>query len=602
MKQLLYFARKLHVFAGKILYINVIGMVLVSLLEGAGVLLLIPLISLSGVLSISSGSSTLQHIFGFLQDLPAKWSLLLLLGAYAGMIISQTLIQQNLNQRNLRIIMGFTNQIRMETYRTLMQANWAFFVSKRKSDLINSLTEEISHLVRGTNLLLQLLTSVIFTAIQLGIAFWLSPKITVFVLAAGFIIALFSRRFIKKSRVVGNETIEIAQSYLGGITDQFNGIKDIKSNSLEASRYAWLRTWCERVVAEQLKMNKLKNTSQTFYKITSTLLIASLIYVSIQLFKAQPSQLLLIVLIFSRLWPRFTGIQSSLEQIASCVPAFQSILRLQEDSKNAKEFEDAENSAKHIVPMLVNQGIECKQIYFRYNKQETTYQLENIQVHIPANQTTAIVGRSGAGKSTLIDIVMGLLQPEKGQICIDGVPLTSENLLSFRQAISYVPQDPFLFNGSIRENLLMIKPQATEEEIWEALEFSISAEFVKRLPQGLDTLIGDRGVRLSGGERQRLVLARAILRKTSILVLDEASSALDTENEAKILAALDQLKGKMTILVIAHRLSTIRNADQVIVVDQGTVVQKGKFNQLANEKKSLLNHLLEQQVVVMPHG
>lgn len=118
----------------------------------------------------------------------------------------------------------------------------------------------------------------------------------------------------------------------------------------------------------------------------------------------------------------------------------------------------------------------------------------------------------------------------------------------------------------------------------------------------MDTLIGDRGVRLSGGERQRLVLARAILRKTSILVLDEASSALDTENEAKILAALDQLKGKMTIIVIAHRLSTIRNADQVIVVDHGTVVQKGKFNQLASEKKSLLNHLLEQQVVVMPHG
>ncbi|NQX60375.1 ABC transporter ATP-binding protein [Paenibacillus qinlingensis] len=602
MKQLLHFARKLHLFAGKVLYINVIGMVLVSLLDGAGVLLLIPLISLSGVLSISSGSSTLQHIFGFLQDMPAKWSLLLLLGAYAGMIISQTLIQQNLNQRNLRILMGFTNNIRMETYRSLLQANWAFFVNKRKSDLINTLTEEISHLVRGTNLLLQLLTSVIFTAIQLGIAFWLSPKITLFVLAAGVIIAFFSRRFIKKSRMVGNETIEIAQSYLGGITDQFNGIKDIKSNSLEASRYAWLRTWCERIVAEQLKMNKLKNTSQTFYKITSTLLIASLIYVSIQLFKAQPSQLLLIVLIFSRLWPRFTGIQSSVEQIASCIPAFQSILRLQEDSKNAKEFEDAEKPAKRIVPMSVNQGIECKQIYFRYNKQESTYQLENIQVQIPANQTTAIVGRSGAGKSTLIDIVMGLLQPEKGQICIDGIPLTSENLLSFRQAISYVPQDPFLFNGSIRENLLMIKPQATEEEIWEALEFSISAEFVKRLPQGLDTLIGDRGVRLSGGERQRLVLARAILRKTSILVLDEASSALDTENEAKILAALDQLKGKMTIIVIAHRLSTIRNADQVIVVDQGTVVQKGKFNQLANEKKSLLNHLLEQQVVVMPHG
>ncbi|WNR43810.1 ABC transporter ATP-binding protein [Paenibacillus roseipurpureus] len=601
MKQLLHFARELHVFAGKILYLNVIGMVIVSLLEGAGILLLLPLISISGVISISNSSNPISKLAGIVQHMPVAWSLAILLAAYLLLITCQTLLQQNLNHRNLRILMGFTNHIRMETYRSLLQANWAFFMSKRKSDLINALTEELSRVVRGTNLLLQFITAVIFTGIQIGIAFWLSPSITLFVIVAGTILAYFSRRWIKKSRMVGTESTEIAQSYLGGISDHFNGVKDIKSNSLEASRIAWLRDWCKRIEAEQLKMNAIRNHSQTFYKITSTFLIASLIFVSIQLFKAQPSQLVLIILIFSRLWPRFTGIQSNLEQIASCIPAFQSILLLQEESAGAMEYNEKE-LVKQSTPMPVHQGISCQNVYFRYNKQELAYQLENIQVHIPANQTTAIVGRSGAGKSTLIDIVMGLLQPDQGQVCIDGVPLTRENLLAFRRSISYVPQDPFLFNGTIRENLLMIKPQATEEELWEALEFSISAEFVRRLPQGMDTLIGDRGVRLSGGERQRLVLARAILRKTSILVLDEASSALDTENEAKILAALDQLKGKMTIIVIAHRLSTIRNADQVIVVDRGVVVQNGKFGQLATEKKSLLNHLLEQQVIVMPHG
>ena len=137
-----------------------------------------------------------------------------------------------------------------------------------------------------------------------------------------------------------------------------------------------------------------------------------------------------------------------------------------------------------------------------------------------------------------------------------------------------------------------------KNRLWEALEFSSAAEFVKKLPQGLDTVIGDRGVRLSGGERQRIVLARAILRKPSILVLDEATSALDTENEAKIQEALERLKGKMTIIIIAHRLSTIRNADQVIVLNQGKIIQKGGFSELAREKKGMFSHLLGNQQIL----
>src|SRR5690625_1410551 len=205
---------------------------------------------------------------------------------------------------------------------------------------------------------------------------------------------------------------------------------------------------------------------------------------------------------------------------------------------------------------------------------------------------TAIVGKSGAGKSTLIDLLMGLNQPEKGAVLIDGKKLTSDKLQSLRQSISYVAQEPFLFNTSVRENLVLVEENASEEQIWEALEFSSAAEFVSKLPEGLDTVIGDRGIKLSGGERQRLVLARAILRKPSILVLDEATSALDTENESKIQQELARLNRKMTIIVIAHRLSTIRNADQVVVLDEGEVVQIGGFKQLSNEKKGVFREAI----------
>jgi len=257
-------------------------------------------------------------------------------------------------------------------------------------------------------------------------------------------------------------------------------------------------------------------TSQFYYKVSLGVFLAAFIFLSIKVLDAQPGQLLLVILIFSRLWSRFTNIQSNLEQIASTTPAFKKLIHLQEECKEYKEINGQNFNLTN--PLDVHKEIECKGVFFRYNQSEPEYTLQDVNLKIPANSMTAIIGPSGAGKSTLIDLPMGLLQPEKGQIMIDGVPLTNDNLLSFRRSISYVPQDPFLFNGSIRENLKMVVPNATEEDIWEALEFSSAAEFVRKLPQGLETLVGDRGSRLSGSERQRLVLARAILKKPSILV------------------------------------------------------------------------------------
>ena len=310
------------------------------------------------------------------------------------------------------------------------------------------------------------------------------------------------------------------------------------------------------------------------------------------MFQAQTAQLMLIIIIFSRIWPKISGIQSSLEQLGSLIPSFNALIDLQNECLQAKEL--SEESFKKIEPIQIKEGLQCNNVNFRYNQHNAFYALNDINVQIPANHMTAFVGPSGAGKSTLIDLLMGLNQPEKGEVLVDGKRLTNENVFSLRRSISYVPQDPFLFNATVRDNLLMIEPNASDEEVWEALRFAFAAEFVKKLPKGLDTLIGDRGIRLSGGERQRIVLARAILRKPSILVLDEATSALDTENERKIQKAIEQLKGKMTIIVIAHRLSTIRNADQVIVLDKGRVIQNGEFNQLALEE-GMFSSLLGNQ-------
>ncbi|MNZ92994.1 Heterocyst differentiation ATP-binding protein HepA [compost metagenome] len=315
------------------------------------------------------------------------------------------------------------------------------------------------------------------------------------------------------------------------------------------------------------------------------------------LFQGQGAQLLLITVIFSRLWPRFTALQSNLENIAAAVPAFKGIMELQRDCRKSKELQGISHiDGSEIEPLVISQQLECRQVYYRYDRREPDYTLEAINMTIPANRMTAIVGPSGAGKSTLIDLLMGLIKPERGQVLIDGKEMSDADILSLRSSISYVPQDPFIFHGTIRDNLLMVDPDATEDVMWEALSFSSAAEFVRKLPKRLDTVIGDRGARLSGGERQRLVLARAILRRPSILILDEATSALDTVNETKIQAAIERLKGFMTVIVIAHRLTTIRNADQVIVMDKGKIVQTGQYDKLTEEETGLFSSLLDHQM------
>lgn len=186
---------------------------------------------------------------------------------------------------------------------------------------------------------------------------------------------------------------------------------------------------------------------------------------------------------------------------------------------------------------------------------------------------------------------MGLITPQEGNITIDSYPLTENNIIHWRNNLVYVSQDPFIFNATIKENLLRFNPHAKDEDIHKALSLSYAEEFVKKLSSGIDTVIGDRGVKLSGGERQRIVLARALLRNPSILILDEATSSLDVENESKIQKSIEELRGKLTLIVIAHRLSTIKNSDNIVVIKDGTIIEEGNYENL-NKSGGYFSELL----------
>lgn len=597
MKPLSYFIKQLHHFAGLSLYYTFFGTILVGLLDSAGVLLLMPLLSVAGIFSIDTGESfPLSSLFDFFKSMPQQQSLMLVLSLYVLIIFGQNIFQRQQSILSTKIQQGFLRHLKEDIYKSLLRAKWTYFLFKRKSDLNNIMTSEINKVAGGTHFFLQFIASLLFTAVQVGIAVWLSPVLTALVIFFGLILSFFSRKLIKKSKDLGGETYELSKSYFSGISDHMNGMKDIKSNNLEHIHFRWFKNLSAKMESNVNELARVRANSQFFYKISSGILIAVFMYFAISLFYAKTAELLLIVLIFSRLWPRFTAIQSNLEQIAATIPSFNALIKLKEKCEKEREIHGWDE--KKIERFKLNKEIECKGVSFRYQQNDTSYALRNITLSIPCKKMTAIVGRSGAGKSTLIDILMGLMTPQEGEVTIDGEPLNESNLINLRQTISYVSQDPFLFNTTIRENLLLISQDAKDEQMWEALEFSSAAEFVKKLPNGLDTVIGDRGIRLSGGERQRLVLARAILKKPSILVLDEATSALDTMNESKIQESLMKLKGEMTIIVIAHRMSTIKNADQVVVLENGQLIQNGGFQQLSQEGKGMFRQLLGNQTKV----
>ena len=562
--------RDLVGFAGPRLGWVMLAATVAALAEGAGLLLLLPVLSLLGIAGAPGWMGTvLSSLFGPV-DLEAA------LAVYVALVGAAALVVRGRILATHRLRMDYTDDLRQRLHEAVTGMDWRSFARLRASDATQVLTIETMRAAHGVEFLLRIGGWVLQVAALLLVAARLSPAMTGCVLVLAAMAALLARPLNRRTHQLGRAVGETGKAIQADLADDLAGMRVIRAFGMEdARRHGFVRRMTSQRAAA-LALQHTAGTARAFTQTGAALAVALAMVTAIRGFGLPPADTLVLMLALVRLLMTLLGIQDGWRQVLNALPAHAHAHALLARWNEVREPVAAISSASG--PALVA-SVRLEGVGYRYDD-EASPALSGITADIPARKMTALVGPSGSGKSTLADLLLGLTAPTEGVIRVDGVPLEGGGRREWRRRVGYVPQDGFLFHDTIRANLRAAAPGADDAALRRALEQAAAAGFVDRLPQGLDTVVGDRGGRLSGGERQRLALARALLAEPALLILDEATSAVDAANERQILEAIDGLRGRLTVLVIAHRAAMVRNADHVLVLDHGRLVASGGWDEV----------------------
>ena len=485
---------------------------------------------------------------------------------------------------------GVLKDLRDDLYNKITSLPLAFYSEKRKGDTMSRISTDVLEIQHSFLSILELIVreplTIIFTIVSM---FIISVKLSLFVLifipVSGFVISLIGKSLKRNSNRVQKE-----QGYFLSIVDEtLSGLKVIKGFN-----------------GEKVFSDKFQDSTTRFYNYSNKLL-------NKQNLAGPTSEFLGISVIAALLWygGQMVLNEKTLDPSLFLVYmglAYQILTPAKAISKASYGVKRGNAAAERVMEILRTESplkdlpnattktsfddvIELKGIQFKY---EDEYVLKNFSISVPKGKTVALVGQSGSGKSTIANLVTRFYDVSEGQIEIDGTNIKTLTKHSLRNLMGLVTQDSILFNDSIKNNILLGKEDASDAAVIKALKIANAWEFVKDLPKGIDTNIGDSGNKLSGGQKQRLSIARAVLKNPPIMILDEATSALDTESERLVQVALENMMKNRTSIVIAHRLSTIQNADEIIVMKKGEIVEQGKHQELL-DKKGVYSNLVAMQ-------
>ncbi|MDA1015909.1 MAG: ABC transporter ATP-binding protein [Planctomycetota bacterium] len=614
------FAR-LHAEQKQDTWLAVALVVILGLVNGLGVVLLVPLMNVAGLGNSTESipATMVNHVLSFAGIDP---TLAVMIGLFLAITLSQAALLCWQSQLHVRVQQRLTESLRNRLFHTIGRANWSMLLSLRRSDLIHVMTMEIDRISVGSIHAMRLASHTILITVYVAAACAMSPLVTAVAVVCAATTWPLVAGFNRRSKRSGYDFTATSRLFHQAIEEHLAGLKEVRCLGLQHEHGRQFQSLTAALTHSRLRFQLALTHADFATRATSFISLAVIAYLSLTVFRQDVSHLVVSVYVFARVFPLVGQIHQSRQHVSHMLPAqgnYHEFLDSLSQSSDARGIGDVSGmglcgatprsrSSPRMAPPSVSvkhehgydplRQVSCDGVWFRYDRSSENWLFKDLSIEFPAGATSAIVGASGVGKSTLVDLLTGLLQPERGDVRIDGDALEPAFADTWQTRIGYVTQDTFLFRDTVRANLMCARPNASPEAIQHAIRLA-AAEFLWDLPDGLNTEIGDRGTRLSGGERQRLALARAVLRNPSLLILDEATSGLDPRTQHRIHQRLEQWQHAMTVIRIAHRPSVLVGVQHIFVLDGGRVVQSGSYEQLVQDRSGHFVLLMQAELAAV---